>query len=86
MTEDIQEQNTPNKRFLTVNDFANDNKARGLWPNTPAQVWGLRAASPGNGFGEAFVTVGRRVLVNELNFYKSIESIQREKWWVRKRK
>jgi hypothetical protein len=38
MAEDIQEQNTPNKRFLTVNDFANDNKARGLWPNTPAQV------------------------------------------------
>lgn len=67
-----------NKYFFTVRNFALKNREQGSWPNTDAAIWALRAGSPANGFGEAFVTVGRRVLINEKNFWLCVNRMQED--------
>ena len=67
------------KRFFTVRNFAKKNREQGSWPNSDSAIWALRAGSPDNGFGEAFVTIGRRVLINEDKFWKAVSRLQEEK-------
>lgn len=62
------------KRFFTVKQFARKNKEHGGWPDSDAAIWALRAESPENGFGEAFVTIGRRVLIDEEKFWEAVSS------------
>lgn len=71
--------NTAVKRFFTVKKFANHNKAQGCWPDSDSAIWALRAGAPENGFADAFVTIGRRVLVDEEKFWKAIALLQEVK-------
>ncbi len=63
-------------RFFTVKKFAEKNEKQGTWPESESAIWALRAGSPKNGFGEAFITVGRRVLINEEKFWEAISHTQ----------
>ena len=67
------------KRCFTVKKFALKNREQGTWPDSESAIWALRAESPHNGFGEAFITVGRRVLVNEQKFWEAIIKLQEAK-------
>ena len=66
------------KRFFTVRKFAIKNKEKGTWPNSESAIWALRAGAPGNGFGKAFITIGRRVLIDEGKLWAAIEGLQEE--------
>lgn len=63
-------------RFFTVKKFAERNEKQGTWPDSESAIWALRAGSPDNGFGEAFITVGRRVLINEEKFWEAVSHFQ----------
>lgn len=65
--------------FFTVKGFTKKNKEHGHWPDSESSIWALRARSPDNGFGEAFVTIGRRVLINEDKFWEAVRRIQEDK-------
>lgn len=67
------------KRCFTVKKFASKNKEQGSWPDSDSAIWALRAGAPDNGFGEAFITVGRRVLIDEENFWEAIAHLQEVK-------
>ena len=54
-------------------------KEQGCWPDSDSAIWALRAGSPDNGFGEAFVTIGRRVLIDEEKFWEAIARLQEVK-------
>lgn len=58
--------------LFTVKNFAQKNKEEGIWPASEAAIWALRADSTENGFVNAFITVKRRVLIDEDEFYKAI--------------
>ncbi len=62
--------------IYTVKKFAAKNKDRGTWPDSESAIWALRAGSPQNGFSEAFVTIGRRVLINEEKLWKAVALLQ----------
>ncbi len=64
------------QRFFTVKNFAQKNADDGVWPSSEAAIWALRAGAPENGFGDAFLKVGRRVLVAEGKFWAAIELLQ----------
>lgn len=68
-----------NPKLFTVQDFAKKNRKQGTWPGTVITIWGLRAGSPQNGFGEAFINVGRRVLIDEEKFWVAVANLQKEK-------
>jgi len=61
-------------RFYTVKQFAEKNKKEGVWPDTEGTIWAYRANSPKNGFGKAFLCIGRRVLINEIEFQIAIQA------------
>jgi len=67
------------ERFFTIKKFAQKNREQGTWPDSEAAIWALRANAPQNGFGKAFLTVGRRVLVNEEKFWEAIAFLQEAK-------
>lgn len=67
------------KKFFTVKKFAIKNHENGTWPNSESAVWALRSGAPQNGFGKAFITVGRRVLVNEEKFWEAVARLQEAK-------
>ncbi len=78
------------KRCFTVKKFAVKNREQGTWPDSESAIWALRAESPHNGFGEAFITVGRRVLIDEHKFWEAIARLQEvekclreDDWWAR---
>lgn len=54
----------------TVNQFSEKNPAF-----TPGALRALRFNCDTNGFNEAFVKVGRRVLIDEEQFFKAIEKM-----------
>lgn len=54
----------------TVKDFAKKNKDNNTWPSSEAAIWSIRQNRDENGFAEAFITMGRRVLINEDAFWK----------------
>jgi hypothetical protein len=65
--------------LFTVKNFAKKNKEVGAWPASESAIWALRAGSPENGFANVFVTVGRRVLINEKKFREAISLLQEKK-------
>lgn len=67
------------KRLFTVKNFAKKNREQGSWPNSESAIWALRAESPDNGFGEAFISIGRRVLIDEEKFLEAIYCLQEAK-------
>ncbi len=67
------------KKFFTVRKFARKNKEHGCWPDSDLGIWALKAGSPENGFGDAFLKVGRRVLINEEKFWEAIDRLQEDK-------
>lgn len=69
-------QQTEAPRLFTVREFAEKNQAQGTWPSTQSAIWALRAGSPQNGFGSAFLNVGRRVLIYEDRFWEAIAELQ----------
>lgn len=64
------------RRLYTVKQFIA--KQSGAWPSTEAALRAiiLDAAWGKNGFQNAFVRVNRRVLVNEIEFWKAVERLQ----------
>jgi len=66
-------------KYFTVRNFAKKNKEHGCWPGSDLSIWALKANSPENGFGDAFVKVGRRVLINEEKFWEAIGRLQEDK-------
>lgn len=67
------------KKFFTVRNFAKKNQENGTWPNSESAVWALRSGASENGFGKAFVTVGRRVLIDEEKFWEAVACLQEQK-------
>ena len=67
------------KTLFTVKNFAQKNKEIGAWPGSESAIWALRASAPENGFGDVFVTVGRRVLINEKKIWNAIDRLQEQK-------
>jgi hypothetical protein len=67
------------KRYFTVKKFAVKNREQGTWPDSESAIWALRADSPKNGFGDAFVTIGRRVLIDDQKFWEAIAKLQEAK-------
>lgn len=67
-------------RYFTVKNFAIKNQEKGTWPSSESAIWALRAGSPQNGFGNAFITVGRRVLVDEEKFWLAVARLQGVKY------
>ena len=63
-----------NLKFFTVKSFAKKNEAEGMWPSSESSVWDLRANAAQNGFSNAFITVGRRVLIDEKKFWEAINN------------
>ena len=63
-------------KFFTVRKFATKNREQGSWPDSDPAIWALRAGAPENGFGEAFITVGRRVLIDEEKFWEAVTRLQ----------
>ena len=70
---------TKNHRLFTVKNFAKKNAEVGTWPGSASALWAFRAGAPENGFGESFITVGRRVLIDEEKFWEAISSLQEKK-------
>jgi hypothetical protein len=66
---------TTNK--FTVKNFALKNKESGSWPSSEHAIRSLKANAPANGFGEAFIKVGRRVLIDEEKFWEAIAQLQK---------
>lgn len=66
-------------KYYTIKNFAAKNKASGTWPDSEHAIRALRNDSKKNGFFDAFVTMGRRVLIDEDKFLESIENLQRNK-------
>ena len=60
--------------LYTIKNFAKKNKENGTWPSTEASLWALRSGCPNNGFEKAFLCIGRRVLISELDFMAAIIS------------
>ena len=63
-------------RYYTVKKFAAKNCEQGSWPNRESALLALRAGAPENGFGDAFITIGRRVLVDEGKFWEAVVRLQ----------
>lgn len=59
--------------YYTVKEFARINKENGTWPSSEAAIWALRANSPENGFGKAFVKIGGRLLIDAKAFMECME-------------
>jgi hypothetical protein len=66
-------------KVSSVKGFAQKNFNAGYWPYTEAAVWALKAGAPENGFGEAFLKIGRRVLVAEDRFWQAVAKLQEVK-------
>lgn len=62
--------------FFTIKKMAEKNRQNGSWPASESALWALRQGSPGNGFGGVFLTVGRRVLIDEKKFLEAIARLQ----------
>lgn len=71
---------TINYALYTVKGLAKKNKEKGTWPSSEASIWALRAGAPGNGFGKAFITIGRRVLIDEGKFWEAVAHLQEGKY------
>lgn len=67
------------RKCFTVKKFATKNRESGTWPDSESAIWALRAGSPQNGFGNAFITIGRRVLVDEEKFWEAVALLQEGK-------
>jgi len=63
-----------NPKFFTVKNFAKKNKEVGIWPGSEPTIWALRANSNINGFSKAFLSIGRRVLINEEKFWEAVQN------------
>lgn len=78
MGPNTQDKNNSSKKF-TVKGFALKNRESGAWPNSESAIWALKARAAENGFGHAFVHVGRRVLVDEQKFWEAVAMLQEAK-------
>tara|TARA_Y100000034_G_scaffold100960_1_gene124882 strand:+ start:660 stop:926 length:267 start_codon:yes stop_codon:yes gene_type:complete len=77
ISEKIQEStSSPNSKKYKVRKLAEKNRKNGTWPDTDATIWALRAGAPENGFRDAFLKVGRTVLVDEDKFWKAVDRLQ----------
>ena len=63
----------------TVKNFALKNQKSGTWPSSESAIRALRNRAIENGFEKAFVTVGRRVLVDEERFWEAVANLQGNK-------
>jgi hypothetical protein len=70
---------TTSNRCFTIKKFAEKNREQGTWPGSESAIRALRAGSPKNGFGEAFINIGRRILVHEENFWVAVSKLQEGK-------
>ena len=61
-------------KLFTVKKFAQKNREQGSWPGSESAIWALRASSPENGFAKVFVTIGRRVLIDEEKFWEVVKN------------
>ena len=57
-------------KLFTVKEFAKKNLEQGTWPSTDSSIWAIKAGCPENGFQEAFLKMGRRVLIDEEKFWE----------------
>lgn len=67
------------RRCCKVRKLAEKNREKGLWPDSEAAIWALRAGAPENGFGNVFLKVGRTVLVDESELWLAIDRLQEAK-------
>ncbi len=68
-----------NSKKYKVRKLAEKNRKDGAWPDSDATIWALRAGAPENGFGDAFLKVGRTVLVDEDKFWEAVKRLQEAK-------
>lgn len=60
-------------RKLTVKDFVKENRDHNRYPNTEETVWNLRSKMLKNVLEKAFMKCGRRVLIDENEFWKALD-------------
>jgi len=61
---------TEKSKFFTVKQFAKKNREQGSWPDSESSIWAIRHECPENGFSDSFITIGRRVLIDEDKFWE----------------
>lgn len=79
MGQNAQDITISNSKKFTVKNFAHKNQESGAWPNSESTIWALKARAPENGFANAFIHVGRRVLVDEERFWEAVAKLQEAK-------
>lgn len=74
------EENSPHlKKYFTVKNFAQRNKKLGIWPDTEASIWALKAQAEEKGLSNGiFLKMGRRVLIDEEQFFKTLTEIHKQ--------
>jgi hypothetical protein len=55
--------------------LAKKNKERGSWPDSENAIWAIRREMESNGFSNAFYNIGRRVLILESEWEKSMKNL-----------
>lgn len=65
-------------RKLTVKDFVKENQELNRYPNTEGTVWNIRQKMCKKGLEKAFVKMGRRVLIDENEFWKALDKYCKE--------
>ena len=79
MGQHIQDKTINSSKKFTVKNFALKNRESGSWPSSESAIWALKAKSSENGLDEAFIHVGRRVLIDEDKFWEIINRLQKAK-------
>jgi hypothetical protein len=79
MGQNTQEKMINSSSKFTVKNFAMRNRESGAWPSSESAIWALKAHAHENGFGEAFIHVGRRVLIDEGKFWDAVDKLQKVK-------
>lgn len=70
---------TNSSKKFTVKSFALKNREVGAWPGSESAIWALKARAHENGFAEAFINIGRRVLIDEDKFWEAVNRLQNSK-------
>lgn len=65
--------------LFTIQKFAQKNRERGTWPYFTGSLYALRDAAPQNGFGNAFVKIGGRILIDEEKFWETVAQSREKK-------
>lgn len=65
-------------KFYSIRNFAKKNRELGKPYCSEYGLWGLRKNCAENGFAEAFIMVGRKLLVYESKFWEAYDLMEKK--------